>query len=186
MTGNCQVRFLEDGVGSNPTLLFDISPLLANMTLDGIEKLLHEHFLKMKVHLIRYVDDFLVTTPTKKIAAEVCDVILEFLAIRGLELSLEKTLITHIDDGFDFLGWCFRKYKGQLLIKPSEKSIKSISQKLKTTVSNARVHVHRPPAVTLNETPEEFHISTGLCQNPLSAVKFHFSHFLLLSIFNLT
>jgi RNA-directed DNA polymerase len=115
-----------------------ISPILANMTLDGIEKLLHEHFPKMKVHLIRYVDDFLVTTPTKEIAAEVCNIIREFLAIRGLELSLEKTLITHIDDGFDFLGWRFRKYKGQLLIKPSEKSIKSISQKLKTIISNAR------------------------------------------------
>jgi RNA-directed DNA polymerase len=138
MTGNCQVRFLEDGVGSNPSLLFDIYPTLANMTLDGIEKLLHEHFPKMKVHFIRYADDFLVTAPTKEIAAEVRDIIREFLAIRGLELSLEKTLITHIDDGFDFLGWCFRKYKGKLLIKPSEKSIKSISQKLKTTVSNAR------------------------------------------------
>jgi RNA-directed DNA polymerase len=116
----------------------NISPILANMTLDGIEKLLHEHFPKTKVHLIRYVDDFLVTAPTKEIAAEVRDIIREFLAIRGLELSLEKTLITHIDDGFDFLGWHFRKYKGQLLIKPSEKSIKSVSQKLKTTVSNAR------------------------------------------------
>jgi RNA-directed DNA polymerase len=95
----------------------------------------------MKVHLIRYVDDFLVTTPTKEIAAEVFNIIREFLAIRGLELSLEKTLITHIGDGFDFLGWRFRKYKGQLLIKPSEKSIKSISQKLKTIVSNASTSI---------------------------------------------
>jgi RNA-directed DNA polymerase len=108
------------------------------MTLDGIEKILHEHFPKTKVHLIRYVDDFLVTAPTKEIAAEVRDIIREFLAIRDIEISLEKTLITHIDDGFDFLGCHFRKYKGQLLIKPSEKSIKSIYQKLKTTVSNAR------------------------------------------------
>ena len=66
------------------------------------------------------------------------EIIRDFLTIRGLELSLEKTLITHIDDGFDFLGWCFRKYKGKLLIKPSEKSIKSITQKLKTRVSYAK------------------------------------------------
>jgi len=116
----------------------NISPILANMALDGIEILLHEHFPKMKVHFIRYADDFLVTAPTKEIAAEVRDIIREFLAIRGLELSPEKTLITHIDDGFDFLGWNFRKYKGKLLTKPSKKSIKSIAQKLKTTVSNAR------------------------------------------------
>ncbi len=81
-----------------------ISPLLANMTLDGIEKLLKERFPKMKVYFIRYSDDFLVITPSKEIADEVCEIIHDFLAIRGLELSPEKTVITHIDDGFDFLG----------------------------------------------------------------------------------
>ena len=34
-----------------------------------------------------------------------------------------KTLITNINEGFDFLGWNFRKYNGKLLIKPSKKSI---------------------------------------------------------------
>ena len=36
-----------------------------------------------------------------------------FLKERGLELSEEKTLVTHIDDGFDFLGWNFRKHRNQ-------------------------------------------------------------------------
>ena len=40
---------------------------------------------------------------------------------RGLELSPEKTLITHIEDGFDFLGQHLRKYKGKLLITPLSK-----------------------------------------------------------------
>ena len=115
-----------------------ISPILANMTLDGIEKLLHAHFPKMKVHFIRYCDDFLVIVPSKEIADEVCVIIHDFLAIRGLELSPEKTVITHINDGFDFLSWNFRKYNGKLLIKPSQKSIKSITQKLKTIVSKAK------------------------------------------------
>jgi RNA-directed DNA polymerase len=75
------------------------------MTLDGIEKLLHEHFPKMKVYFIRYCDDFLVIVPSKEIAYKVREIIRDFLTIRGLELSLEKTLITHIDDGLDFLGW---------------------------------------------------------------------------------
>jgi RNA-directed DNA polymerase len=43
-----------------------------------------------------------------------------FLAERGLALSEEKTKITHIDDGFDFLGFNHRKYKGKLLIKSSK------------------------------------------------------------------
>jgi RNA-directed DNA polymerase len=127
-----------------------ISPLLANMTLDGIEKLLKERFQKMKVYFIRYSDDFLVITPSKEIANEVCEIIHDFLAIRSLELSPEKTVITHIDDGFDFLGWTFRKYKGKLLIKPSQKSIKSITQKLKTIVSKAKSWTQDELIKTLN------------------------------------
>ena len=55
--------------------------------------------------------------------------LVEFLAERGLELSDEKTVITHIDDGFDFLGYNIRKYKGVLLIKPSKKSLKKFMQR---------------------------------------------------------
>ena len=44
-------------------------------------------------------------------------------------LSKEKTAITHIDDGFDFLGWTFRKFNGKLIVKPSKSSIKSIIRK---------------------------------------------------------
>ena len=78
------------------------------------------------------------------------EIIRDFLAIRGLELSPEKTVITHIDDGFDFLGWNFRKYKGKLLIKPSQKSIKSITQKLKTIVSKAKSWTQDELIKTLN------------------------------------
>jgi RNA-directed DNA polymerase len=120
------------------------------MTLDGIEKLLHEHFPKMKVHFIRYCDDFLVIVPSKEIADEVRVIIRNFLAIRGLELSPEKTVITHIDDGFDFLSWNFRKYKGKLLIKPSQKSIKSITQILKSIVSKAKAWTQDELIKTLN------------------------------------
>ena len=127
-----------------------ISPLLANMTLDGIEKLLKERLPKMKVYFIRYSDDFLVITPSKEIADEVREIIHDFLAIRGLELSPEKTVITHIDDGFDFLGWNFRKYKGKLLIKPPQKSIKSITQNLKTIVNKAKSWTQSELIKTLN------------------------------------
>jgi RNA-directed DNA polymerase len=120
------------------------------MTLDGIEKLLKERFPKMKVYFIRYSDDFLVITPSREIANEVCEIIHDFLAIRGLELSPEKTVITHIDDGFDFLGWNFRKYKGKLLIKPSQKSIKSITQNLKTIVNKAKSWTQNELIKTLN------------------------------------
>ena len=76
-----------------------------------------------------YADDFLVTAPSKEVAEEIRERIRIFLADRGLELSESKTLITHINDGFNFLGWSFRKYNGILLIKPSKESINKIVSK---------------------------------------------------------
>lgn len=115
-----------------------ISSIYANMTLDGLEKVIQDKYhrnskgkienyfrAKTKVNLIRYADDFIITANTKEIAEELKDLISDFLCIRGLTLSAEKTEITHIDDGFDFLGWTFRKFKGKLIIKPSKSSIKS-------------------------------------------------------------
>jgi len=123
--------------GSNPALLFGISPLLANLTLDGIESLLAQRYPKQKVYFIRYADDFLVTAPTKEMAEEIREVIREFLIVRGLELSEKKTIITHINDGFDFLGWNFRKYQGKLLIKPSRNSIGRITEKIRNILHKA-------------------------------------------------
>ena len=58
----------------------------------------------------------------------------EFLKACGLELSEEKTMITHINDGFDMLGWTFRKFKGKLIVKPSKKSIQAIVRNLSDTI----------------------------------------------------
>jgi RNA-directed DNA polymerase len=114
-----------------------ISPILANMTLDGIESILNERYPDVKVHFIRYADDFLITAPSKEVAEEICELIPVFLAERGLELSESKTLITHINDGFDFLGWSFRKYDGTLLVKPSKESIKKITDKIRGIIHRA-------------------------------------------------
>lgn len=124
-----------------------ISPILANMALDGMQKMLSNHFdlsakgkvsafvhNKSKVNLVRYADDFIVTAATKEIALEAKELIREFLKTRGLELSEEKTTITNINDGFDMLGWTFRKFKGKLIVKPSKKSIKSFVASLSDTI----------------------------------------------------
>jgi RNA-directed DNA polymerase len=98
-----------------------ISPFLANMTLDGIEKLLMAKYPKRnknstKVNFVRYCDDFIVTANSEETAREIKNMIITFLQERGLELSDDKTLITSINEGFDFLGWncatrsCFRDY----------------------------------------------------------------------------
>lgn len=119
-----------------------ISPTLANMALDGLQPLLRKKFWRgglnpHKFNIIRYADDFIVTGATQEVLAdEVRPIIESFLAERGLVLSTEKTRITHIDDGFDFLGMNIRKYNGKLLIKPSPKSVKTFLRKVRETVKN--------------------------------------------------
>ena len=108
-----------------------ISPVLANLALDGMQSLLAENFSangrmarRNKVNLIRYADDFVITGSSKELLEnEVKPLIVQFLRERGLELSQEKTLITHIEDGFDFLGQNVRKYNGKMLITPSKKNV---------------------------------------------------------------
>ena len=127
-----------------------ISPLLANMTLDGIEASLAKHFPRMKVHLIRYADDCVITAPSKEIAERLKRIIQEFLIVRGLELSDNKTFITHIDEGFNFLGWNFKKYKGVLLIKPSIKSIQKVIEKVRDIMHKAKAWTQKQLIGELN------------------------------------
>jgi RNA-directed DNA polymerase len=103
-----------------------ISPTLANMTLDGLESLLEKRFKKKeKVHYVRFADDFIITGVSRELLEdEIKPMVIEFLKERGLEFSETKTRISHINDGFDFLGFSIRKYKGKLLIKPAESNIK--------------------------------------------------------------
>lgn len=109
-----------------------ISPVLSNMALDGIERALQENKMlkKMMVHMVRYADDFIITGRNVETIDKVKNTITEFLKERGLTLSPEKTSTTHIDQGFDFLGWNFRKYNGKLLIKPSRKNVKAFTEKV--------------------------------------------------------
>lgn len=122
-----------------------ISPTLMNMTLDGLERLLQErlptrqkvngrtHFNKL--NFVRYADDFIITGESPEFLRDkVLPIVKEFLTERGLQLSEEKTVITHIEDGFDFLGKDIRKYNGKLLIKPSKTSVKSFLAKVRSII----------------------------------------------------
>jgi len=118
-----------------------ISPILANLALDGLEQELKSIKLSRpkKIHLIRYADDFVVTAASKEVLEnEVKPVVERFLKERGLYLSTEKTSIIHIDRGFDFLGFNIRKYKGKLLIKPSRDSIKRFLKKIRSLIKSRK------------------------------------------------
>lgn len=121
-----------------------ISPTLANLTLDGLERRLKETFSgkgtpSQRVNLIRYADDFIITGTTKELLEnEVKPLVEQFMRDRGLQLSPEKTCVTHIEQGFDFLGQNLRKYGGKLLIKPSKKNTHSFLEKVRRLIRQNR------------------------------------------------
>ena len=102
------------------------SPALLVLALKGLEETVKSATSrKDKVNVVVYADDFVVTGSTKEVLEnKVMPVVAVFLKERGLELSVEKTKITRVDEGFDFLGFNVRKYKGKLLIKPSKANVK--------------------------------------------------------------
>lgn len=110
------------------------SPVLANMTLDGLEKELKQKYppakkpkANPKVNMVRYADDFLITARSRELLEdEIKPLVRSFLSERGLTLSEEKTRITHIEAGLDFLGVHMRKRDGQLKMTPSQKNVKKL------------------------------------------------------------
>src|SRR6266699_3829000 len=126
------------------------SPVIANMALDGLERLLAAHFPKKgspekraKVNLIRYADDFCITGASKELLEqEVKPLVEQFLSERELQLSSEKTVITHIEQGFDFLGQTVRKYQkgkeAKFFITPSKKNVKAFLAKIRKHIKKSR------------------------------------------------
>lgn len=100
---------------------------------------------KSKVQCVRYADDFVVTAASKELLEDVVKPWVEqFLSARGVALSREKTQITHIHQGFDFLGWNFRKYvpkspyrNAKLLIKPSKKNVSAFYRKVREIIKGS-------------------------------------------------
>jgi RNA-directed DNA polymerase len=131
-----------------------ISPVLMNMTLDGLEKLIRHKFptwRRSKVNFIRYADDFVITSPSKElIENQIAPLVETFLKERGLQISAEKTRISQINEGFNFLSQNVRKYKDKLLIKPSKDAVKSFKEKLKIAFQQSNGHAAHTLICKLN------------------------------------
>lgn len=120
-----------------------ISPLLANISLHGMEKALGIHYRAGnerigKCAVVRYADDFVVMCATEALAHQAQARLTEWLAVRGLQLSPEKTQVVHLSTGFDFLGFHIRIYPTRktksgwkALVTPSRKSVVKIREKLR-------------------------------------------------------
>lgn len=134
------------------------SPLLANIALDGMERLFGGENAKGKpirpairrgdnrgIGLVRYADDFVVTAPTKEaLETYVKPKLAAFLAERGLEMSGAKTRIVHVDEGFDFLGFNVCRRGRKVLTTPQKAKVLSHLRRIK-----AYLDAHRQ--ATVNE-----------------------------------
>jgi RNA-directed DNA polymerase len=139
-----------------------ISPLLANIALDGLErqfgcerpngKLVSPALRRGKNHglnLIRYADDFVVTAPSREVLEDyVIPTVQAFLAQRGLTLSEAKTRIVHVDEGFTFLGFEIRRFGGVLLTKPQKEKVRDHLRAIKTYLAG---HKQTPVATVIKE-----------------------------------
>lgn len=100
-----------------------VSPVIGNLALDGLEQVVHgtaRFRRRHQVNYVRYADDFIVTANNREVLEEVIlPKIRAFLSDRGVRLSEAKTKITHIEQGFDFLGQNLRKHP-----RPCEKPAK--------------------------------------------------------------
>ena len=106
-----------------------VSPLLANIALNGIEDI-HQS--------IRYADDMVIILKKSDRAEVILGKISQFLAERGMKVNEAKTKITASTDGFDFLGWKFQvQQNGKFRSVPSEDNYKAFRQKVKPIVNNS-------------------------------------------------
>jgi RNA-directed DNA polymerase len=147
-----------------------ISPLLANIALHGIEEEIGIKYRKIidpktekiaykidrhrsRYSVVAYADDFVIMCETKDEARNMHQRLRSYVEKRGLELSPEKTKITQLTSGFDFLGFNIRWYqcqKPKLLIKPSKESIKKAKEKIKEIFKKHHGHPVKELIQTLN------------------------------------
>lgn len=129
-----------------------ISPTLSNMTLDGLEQVVHSAApYRSRVNFVRYADDFIVTGKSLTLLeTKIKPAIKAFLLERGLELSAEKTVITHIGQALTFLGQTFRKTGGKLRIKPSIEGALALMRKARDLICQHRSSSIEALVVKLN------------------------------------
>ena len=116
-----------------------VSPLLANVALDGMERLFdaedadgrprrpsERRGMNKGIAVMRYADDCVTTAPTREVVETYARPRIEpFLQARGLALNEAKTRIVHINEGFNFLGFHIRKFgtQGTLLTVPQKEKV---------------------------------------------------------------
>ncbi|HZR50356.1 MAG TPA: group II intron reverse transcriptase/maturase [Streptosporangiaceae bacterium] len=112
------------------------SPLLMNVALHGIEQAAGVRYYRDGTAapgcpiLVRYADDLIALCHSRQQAEQVQARLADWLKPRGLAFNQDKTKITHLDQGVDFLGFEIRRFGGKLLTKPSKDAMRKIRNRL--------------------------------------------------------
>jgi RNA-directed DNA polymerase len=125
-----------------------VSPVLLNVALHGMEQAAGVHYHMTGTDagqtvagcpvLIRYADDLVTLCHSQDEALEVKARLASWLAPRGLVFNEDKTRVVTLEEGFDFLGFNVRRYRGKLLIKPSKAARRRIRERLRTEMRSLR------------------------------------------------
>jgi RNA-directed DNA polymerase len=133
-----------------------ISPMLANIALTELDEMCRER--KGCTPLVKYADDFIIVCKSEAEAQKRKEKVSSRLRERvGLELSSEKSSITHISQGFDFLGFNIRKYEPKsphstpkLIIKPAKENVTGYLRDIRQTIRAMRQATTEDLIKTLN------------------------------------
>lgn len=138
-----------------------VSPLLLNIALHGMESAAGVEWYVSHGRpgtkpttpvLVRYADDFVVLTHSREEAEKAKQDLAEWLEPRGLRFNEEKTHITHVEEGFDFLGFNIRRSgDGKCIVRPSKNAVRRIQDRLRTEVK--ALHGANAAAVVRKLTP---------------------------------
>jgi RNA-directed DNA polymerase len=125
-----------------------ISPCLLNVVLHGMEDAAGVCYLRSGTDaahaaagspvLVRYADDLVVLCHSRHQAEQAKARLAAWLAPRGLAFNEDKTRIVTLEEGFDFLGFTVRRYRGKLLIKPAKAAVRRIRERLRTEMRSLR------------------------------------------------
>src|SRR5215468_4265510 len=125
-----------------------ISPALLNVVLHGMEDAAGvcyqrsgtdaAHAAAGSPVLVRYADDLVVFCHSRQQAEQAKARLAAWLAPRGLAFNEDKTRIVTLEEGFDFLGFTVRRYRGKLLIKPAKAAVRRIRERLRTEMRSLR------------------------------------------------
>ena len=125
-----------------------VSPALLNVVLHGMETAAGARYQRSGSNaafavpgspvLVRYADDLVALCHSRHEAEQVKARLAAWLAPRGLAFNEDKTRIVTLDEGFDFLGFNVRRYRGKLLIKPSKAAVRRIRERLRVEIRSLR------------------------------------------------